>query len=355
MNYEVKKQILDKIKEYDKIFIFRHKRPDGDATGSTKGLHRILQLTYPDKEILLQNCDFSDYVAFLGKEDEIISEEEYKDALGIVVDTSVPDRISNPNYALCKELIKIDHHIPVEDYGCLKWVEEEASSACELIVKFYDTFRDELVLTKEAATYLYTGMVTDSGRFRFRGVCGDTLRYAAILLDLNIDIEIIYANLYMESFETLKFKLIKMKKSLNVFLIIKKQKKSSRMSSRLMNRLWTKKNMEAAHPTAAITDPAAAVVMADTAIRASMEMANPAMASMAVRIRPITMTGSVVSADLAVSEAMAAMVDTVTSKTAPAPVREIIPPTVPQTLICRQQPITLTAAIMKRPSMYSTA
>jgi nicotinamide riboside kinase len=64
-NYEVKKQILDKIKEYNKIFIFRHKRPDGDATGSTKGLKRILELTYPEKEIKLQNCDFADYMAFL--------------------------------------------------------------------------------------------------------------------------------------------------------------------------------------------------------------------------------------------------------------------------------------------------
>ena len=65
-NYEVKKQILDKIKEYNRILIFRHKRPDGDATGSTKGLKRILELTYPEKEIKLQNCDFADYMAFLG-------------------------------------------------------------------------------------------------------------------------------------------------------------------------------------------------------------------------------------------------------------------------------------------------
>ena len=64
--------VLNKIKEYDKIFIFRHFRPDGDAIGSTKGLARILQLTYPEKKIYLQNSDFSDYLAFLGKEDEIL-------------------------------------------------------------------------------------------------------------------------------------------------------------------------------------------------------------------------------------------------------------------------------------------
>lgn len=77
MSYDIKKQLLDKIKEYNKIFIFRHKRPDGDATGSTKGLKRILELSYPEKEIRLQNCDFADYMAFLGGEDELLPDEAY--------------------------------------------------------------------------------------------------------------------------------------------------------------------------------------------------------------------------------------------------------------------------------------
>ena len=57
--------------------------------------------------MLLQNCDFSEYLAFLGKEDELLPEEEYKDALGIVIDTSVTERISNQNFNLCKELLII--------------------------------------------------------------------------------------------------------------------------------------------------------------------------------------------------------------------------------------------------------
>ena len=206
MNNEVMKAILNKIKEYDRIMLFRHIRIDGDCVGSTKGLKAIIKATWPEKEVLLIDDETSDFLAFLGPDDEPVADEVYQDALGIVVDTASISRISNPKYTLCKELIKIDHHIPVENYGDPRWVEEDASSACELIVKFYDTFRDELVLTKEAATYLYTGMVTDSGRFRFRGVSGNTLRYAAILLDQDIDIDILYANLYMESLETLKFK-----------------------------------------------------------------------------------------------------------------------------------------------------
>lgn len=206
MYLEVKKQILEKIKEYDKILIFRHKRPDGDCTGSTKGFQRILQLTFPQKTILLQNCDFSDYVAFLGKEDEIIPEEEYKDALGIVIDTSVPDRVSNPNYSLCKELIKIDHHIPMGSYADIEWIEENRSSAAEMIAEFYDTFKDELKIDKEAATCIYCGMVTDSGRFQYREVDGTTMKLAGIMIDCGIDLDTLYAHLYLKDYNTLKFK-----------------------------------------------------------------------------------------------------------------------------------------------------
>ena len=61
--------ILNKIKEYNKIILFRHYRPDGDAIGSTKGLQALLRATYPEKEIVLQNKDFSNHLSFLGKEE----------------------------------------------------------------------------------------------------------------------------------------------------------------------------------------------------------------------------------------------------------------------------------------------
>ena len=202
---ETMRIILNKIKEYDKILIFRHFRPDGDAVGSTKGLQAIIKATYPEKEVYLQNADFSNFLAFLGKEDELLPDEAYKDALGIVLDTATTERISNQKFALCKELIKIDHHIPVQSYGNYEWVEESRSSLCEMIVAFYYAFKEELKLNKEAATCLYTGMVTDSGRFRFREVSGETLRLAGVLLDQDIDIDSIYARLYMRDFEDFKF------------------------------------------------------------------------------------------------------------------------------------------------------
>lgn len=197
--------ILDKIKEYDSIIIFRHKRPDGDATGSTMGLRQMLRLTYPEKQVLLINSDYAEYVSFLGSEDADVADEVYAKSLGIVVDTATSDRISNKKYTLCRELVKIDHHIPVESYANHEWVEEHRSSACEMIATFYLAFQDQLKIDSAAATYIYCGMVTDSGRFRFREVSGDTMRAAGALLDIGIDTDTLFANLYMKDFHTVKF------------------------------------------------------------------------------------------------------------------------------------------------------
>ena len=206
MNYEIKKQILDKIQEYSRIILFRHVRNDGDCVGATKGLKEILRLTWPEKEIYIIDAETAKYLEFMGPEDAELPDEMYADALGIVLDTASESRISNKKYTLCREVIKIDHHIPLEHYGSLEWVEEERSSCCEMVVDFYNTFRDVLKINSEAATHLYTGMVTDSGRFKYSGVTGDTLRNAAILLDVGVDTDLLFARLYLEAYEYLKFK-----------------------------------------------------------------------------------------------------------------------------------------------------
>lgn len=206
MNTEKMGLILQKIKEYDRIMLFRHLRMDGDCVGATKGLKAILKLTYPEKEILLIDGQHSDFLAFMGPDDPEAADEVYADALGIVLDTGTAARVSNQKFRLCKELVKIDHHIPVDDYADYTWVEEERSSACEMVAHFYNTFRDELKIDKEAAAYIYTGMVTDSGRFQFRSVNGDTLRLAGMLLDQGVDTDTLYAHLYLRNFNELKFK-----------------------------------------------------------------------------------------------------------------------------------------------------
>ncbi|MBP5294414.1 MAG: bifunctional oligoribonuclease/PAP phosphatase NrnA [Lachnospiraceae bacterium] len=201
MNTEIKQQIFDSILQFDTIIISRHKRPDGDASGSTLGLQKLLQASFPEKRIFLDNEDYAEFTTFLGDEGPHPSDEDYEDALVIVIDTGTIDRVSNSRAERGKKLIKIDHHIDKRPFGDISWVEEDRSSACEMIVDFFQSFEDRLVLNKEAATCLYAGMVTDSGRFKYQGTDARTLRAAAVLLERNIDMERLYANLNMEDYE----------------------------------------------------------------------------------------------------------------------------------------------------------
>ncbi|MBP5230320.1 MAG: bifunctional oligoribonuclease/PAP phosphatase NrnA, partial [Clostridia bacterium] len=126
-------------------------------------------------------------------------------ALFIVLDTGTLDRVSQKRISDATFIIKIDHHIDNLPYGDLSWVEEERSSTCEMIASFCLSFPDVFTMNKAAAAFLFVGMVTDTGRFRFEGTVGDTMRIAGALLDQGIDRERIFANLYMESFESLQF------------------------------------------------------------------------------------------------------------------------------------------------------
>lgn len=205
MNKEIKDSIFQKLKEADNIIIARHFRPDGDAIGSSRGLARILELTYPEKTIKLCNKDNSDFLAFLGEEKEEVSDEFISSSLAIILDTATKDRLSDPRALNAKYVIKIDHHIEVDRYGDLSWVEDSRSSCSELIADFYQTYRDELKIDKVAATCIYTGMNTDSGRFYFSSTTGETLRLAGLMLDFGVDIEKLQANLDLRELKVYKF------------------------------------------------------------------------------------------------------------------------------------------------------
>ena len=202
---EIKNSILEKIKAYNRIIIARHIRPDGDAIGSAHGLARILRLSFPEKQIIVADEDNTDFLSFLDVEESDPETVDYKDALGIVLDTGNIERISNKHIFETEELIKIDHHINNTPYGDISWVEEKRSSASELITEFLFTFRDVLRFDQKVALLLYTGIITDCGNFKYDCTTGDTLRYSAFLLDTGFDLSTLHANLELESFSFFKF------------------------------------------------------------------------------------------------------------------------------------------------------
>ncbi|MBE0700184.1 MAG: bifunctional oligoribonuclease/PAP phosphatase NrnA [Acholeplasmataceae bacterium] len=197
-------RILNKIKQYDTIIIHGHQRPDGDCYGSQFGLKDIIKQSFPQKKVYVVG-ERSDFVNFVGQIDDI-PDEAYQEALSIVVDTAVKDRISDPRFQLGKELIKIDHHIPVDDYGDLRWVDTSFPSCAQMITYFYHKFRKELKLSVKGAIALYTGIVTDTGRFRFRGVSQLTHQMAGILLSKGVDVEYIDDKLGRETLDMVALK-----------------------------------------------------------------------------------------------------------------------------------------------------
>jgi bifunctional oligoribonuclease and PAP phosphatase NrnA len=201
---EKMERILNKIKEYNTIIIHGHKRPDGDCYGSQFGLKNVIQSSFPDKKVYVVG-ERSAFVDFIGQLD-VISDDQYQGALSIVVDTAVEDRISDPRYVLGAEIIKIDHHIPVDDYGIIRWVDTSFPSCAQMIAYFYYKFRDELKLTLEGAIAMYTGIVTDTGRFRFRGVSELTHQLAGLMIAHGVDVEYIDGKLGIETLDMISLK-----------------------------------------------------------------------------------------------------------------------------------------------------
>ncbi|PKK95339.1 MAG: DHH family phosphoesterase [Tenericutes bacterium HGW-Tenericutes-5] len=198
----IREQILQKIKEFDRIIIHMHIRPDGDCYGAGFGLKNIIKESFPNKEVYVVG-ESAEYVDFIGTPDEI-EDELFKDALSIVVDTASQDRVSDQRFKLSKYVIKIDHHIPVSDYGDLIYVDTTRPATAQIILEFFLKFQEELKLNMEAATALYTGIVTDTGRFRFRSVTADTFIAVAHLLDYGLDFVDILTRLSAKSESLMK-------------------------------------------------------------------------------------------------------------------------------------------------------
>lgn len=179
----ITKEILQMIKQYDRIIVHRHMRPDPDALGSQCGLAEILRTNFPDKEVY-QVGGPVEGLAFLAEMDEI-PDQLYEGSLVIVTDTANAPRISDERYALGDKLIKIDHHPNDDPYGDLLWVNTQASSCSEIIADF--AFAEKLAITENAARLLYAGIVGDTGRFLYPATTSHTLLVAAKLLDYGFD------------------------------------------------------------------------------------------------------------------------------------------------------------------------
>lgn len=197
-------QILNKIKEFDKIIIHGHGRPDGDCIGSQFGLYYLIKASFPEKKVIVTG-ETSEFVSFIGRP-TLCDEKEFEGALSICCDCGNKDRLSDQRFNLSKYVIKIDHHPNVEPYGDYVYVDTTAPACAQIIAEFYMKFKDQLVMTKEAATALYVGILTDTGRFKFDSVNSRTFLAAACLVDYGVDLGYVDNMLSVETLQSLKLK-----------------------------------------------------------------------------------------------------------------------------------------------------
>ncbi len=180
------KEILDRIKEYDKISIFRHERPDGDCMFSALAMETFIKDNFPLKEIKIAGKDTYDLIS---RNDEL-SDSYIKSSLAIILDTSNSERIDDGRALNAEYRIKIDHHPLKDNYGDINIIEPKASACAEILAKIFLSrdFKD-LILSKQVCEYLYSGIVSDTINFRTTNVTASTLSTASKLVrrgDLNI-------------------------------------------------------------------------------------------------------------------------------------------------------------------------
>ena len=189
-------KVIETINKYDRIIIHRHSNPDGDAIGSQVGLKNILKENFPDKEIYTVGDASKRYGFIEDSATDTIPDEYYNGALAFVLDTSATALISDDRYKLADTVIKMDHHIFCEEFADIEVIDTSFESCCGLIGMF--AMQTGLKVTPLAAKALYTGMITDSGRFRYDSTSSQTYKVASFLMEQKFNTNDIFSNLYAD-------------------------------------------------------------------------------------------------------------------------------------------------------------
>ena len=197
-------QIKNVIERFDRILIHRHSRPDGDAMGSQIGLRELLRHNYPEKEILAVG-DSTGFFGFMeGAVMDEVADEAYENALAIVLDCGAEHLISDTRWKTAAATARMDHHIFTGQLAEHEVIDTSFESCCGMVAALAE--ESGWALTPLAAKSLYTGMVTDSGRFRYDGTTARTFRLAAFLMEQPIDTNELFRQLYADDFESKKRK-----------------------------------------------------------------------------------------------------------------------------------------------------
>lgn len=195
MKEEEIKGIWELLATPKKIAIIPHRSPDGDAMGSTLGLYHFLKKLNHEAIVIAPN-EFPEFLAWLpGSEKVLIFEKDKENVAKVLQGAEViftldfnslhrTGEMENVLNKLTAPFIMIDHHQKPDDYAAFTYSNTKFGSTCEMVYNFISYLEKKELLDETIASCLYTGIVTDSGSFRFPTTTSETHRVAAALLDL---------------------------------------------------------------------------------------------------------------------------------------------------------------------------
>lgn len=206
-------ELKSQLNTNSKISIIGHKNPDGDALGSTLGLSLFLNELGITSQVIMPN-GYPDFLGWLPSIDSILCydtdkaecEKKLQDSdFVFTLDFNHLDRTGNLGEylkTLKTDFVMIDHHQEPSEYASYMLVDTTIASTCELVHEFISTQYSEVNLTADIATCLYTGIMTDTGSFRFPSTSSKTHRIIAELIDAGANNSQIHQNTFDNNAES---------------------------------------------------------------------------------------------------------------------------------------------------------
>lgn len=183
--------ILEEIKKAENIIILTHESPDGDAIGSSLALY--IALSSSGKKVDLVIPEYPKTFTFLPQTDKILTQgtkEKYD--LAIAVDCATIQRLNGfgKYFEDAKFKISIDHHSKNTMFGDLNYVDPASPACAQILIGMFNYFA--IPVTKEIGTCLLTGIITDTGGFKYQNTTKETFEFAAGLLEKGVNVSDIY-------------------------------------------------------------------------------------------------------------------------------------------------------------------
>lgn len=190
--------LIDAIEQANTIAVGGHVRPDGDCVGSAMGLYLYVKEQFPEKKITVYLEAIPDTLKFMKDSFEIKHEIPENEELDLFVALDCGDMgrlgFSRPLMEHAKHTFCVDHHVSNQSFADENVIVPEASSTSELIYNLLDYEK----ISKWTAECLYTGMVHDTGIFRYSCTHPSTMRAAASLMEKGIDFSTIITKTFDE-------------------------------------------------------------------------------------------------------------------------------------------------------------